>query len=134
MLFSDKCLKGTLLKLRYKWHVTPYLFQMYNVMSWYLCVLWNDPRLFNNMHHHIAKISWDKNFLRYVLITFQINNIKLLTIITMLFIQISMEFIYNWKFVHFDPTSSFAHYPLPLATSSLFSVIIHRFKITSLLV
>ena len=61
----------------------------------------------------------------YSLSNFQIYNIVLLTIVTMLYVMYNYKFIPLTTFTHFSLTHTQPHptpHPLPLVTPSLFSV------------
>ena len=68
--------------LRYNYHIKLNKFQVYNVMFWYTCMLWNDYH--NKDSWHISHFMYSPFF---VFSKFQVYNTMLLTVVTMPYIR-----------------------------------------------
>ena len=110
--------------LRYNWHKTLCKFKVYNVMIWYMYMLWNNDH--NKVSWHIYHLTSllcvciyvVRTFKIYSLINFQLYSTVLTIVTTLRYIPQTYSF-YNWKFISFDLLSQFPHPHQTLAGTSL---------------
>ena len=116
-------------KLRYNWHISLYLFQVYHIMIWYLYRLQNDHHSKSRYHPSPSKVTYFfllmRTFKIYYLSNFQVCNTIILTIFKYMIHYISMTYLfYTWKFVPLTPFTHFAHLltPIPSSTTNFVTV------------
>ena len=91
--------------LRYNWHTTLYLFQMYNIMTWYLHVLWNILTIVSKF------FLWWQLLGCILLVTLKIQHSIINYSCHAAHYISSICSFYNWGYMPFDPLYPFCPFP-----------------------